>query len=608
MIAQGFLSSNAEAGHIETFLVKLDGDGRYFSKHIYGNIFQDGNNDCILQNEIGVLGSIIEIQNANSTSYVIADEDGNYTIPLNAGNYTITPYPQNPYLASECQPAYDVVFTDPDVLDSIELNLPMATLVECPYMEVDVSSFALRDCFDNIYYVNYQNSGTATAEDVYVELTIAPPLILADAGLPFTGPDNNDVYTFQLGDIEPGETGNFQTILNLTCDTLEQETGLLTGNTYCVTAHIYPDSLCSPISPNWDGSSIKLNGFCEGDSITFTITNVGNGDMITPNDFYVIEDEIMIIQDMFQLESGQSQTVTVYAGGGTIRMEAEQSLDHPGESHPSVTLENCGETDEFSLGFFNNFHQDDANPFVSIECREVTGAYDPNDKLAFPGGNSEENLIEANRDIEYMIRFQNVGTDTAFNVVVKDTIADELDLTTFRAGASSHPNTITIEGRTVIFRFDNIHLVDSDTNEPLSHGFVKFRISQNPDLPEGTIIENDAAIYFDYNPPIYTNTTYHKIALFSFLVSQNNSLGDLNTLHAKVYPNPFKETINFECEGIEGKEITFRLTDVLGRIVAEEKHDSGTFQFRRKNLLAGIYFYTIETEQKPVFQGKIIVR
>ena len=61
------------------------------------------------------------------------------------------------------------------------------------------------------------------------------------------------------------------------------------------------------------------------------------------------------------------------------------------------------------------------------------------------------------------------------------------------------------------FVFPEIMLPDSNSNEPASHGFVKFKIDQNPDNPPGSIIENKAAIYFDFNEPIITNYTIHTI-------------------------------------------------------------------------------------------------
>jgi hypothetical protein len=54
-------------------------------------------------------------------------------------------------------------------------------------------------------------------------------------------------------------------------------------------------------------------------------------------------------------------------------------------------------------------------------------------------------------------------------------------------------------------------LPDSTTDEPGSQGYVIYRIKPLPTLAFGDVIENTASIYFDENPPIVTNTTFHTI-------------------------------------------------------------------------------------------------
>jgi hypothetical protein len=57
----------------------------------------------------------------------------------------------------------------------------------------------------------------------------------------------------------------------------------------------------------------------------------------------------------------------------------------------------------------------------------------------------------------------------------------------------------------------NINLPDHKTNEPASHGYVRFRIAQKAGNPIGTNIENQASIILDYNSPIITNLVTHQI-------------------------------------------------------------------------------------------------
>ncbi|MDZ4824254.1 MAG: hypothetical protein SH856_12415 [Flavobacteriales bacterium] len=144
----------------------------------------------------------------------------------------------------------------------------------------------------------------------------------------------------------------------------------------------------------------------------------------------------------------------------------------------------------------------------------VVCAYDPNDKYAEPMGYTEENHFILNgTDIEYRIRFQNTGNFVAEDVMVSDQLdLSALDITTFEPlyGSANYMACLHLEGM-VDFMFNEIMLPDSATDQPGSQGFVVFRISTLPGLDAGTIINNTAAIIFDDNPPIITNTMWHTI-------------------------------------------------------------------------------------------------
>ena len=123
-------------------------------------------------------------------------------------------------------------------------------------------------------------------------------------------------------------------------------------------------------------------------------------------------------------------------------------------------------------GFVTIFPEDDGAPFISIDCRENISSFDPNDKQAFPRGYGSEHFIEKNTALEYLIRFQNTGTDTAFTVILKDTLSPWLDLYSVRPGAASHDYEYEILGQNIIkITFNNILLPDSNINELASHGF-----------------------------------------------------------------------------------------------------------------------------------------
>lgn len=132
----------------------------------------------------------------------------------------------------------------------------------------------------------------------------------------------------------------------------------------------------------------------------------------------------------------------------------------------------------------------------------ITNSMDPNDKLCLEGNKIDVSAL--NNPLHYMIRFQNTGTDTAFNIVVADTLTSNLDWNSFDFITSSHPCHVTRHNNKLEFYFENIHLPYQAINDAGSNGYVIFGIKPNNALHTGDSIINKASIYFDFNLPIVT--------------------------------------------------------------------------------------------------------
>ncbi|MBL7981053.1 MAG: T9SS type A sorting domain-containing protein [Flavobacteriales bacterium] len=145
---------------------------------------------------------------------------------------------------------------------------------------------------------------------------------------------------------------------------------------------------------------------------------------------------------------------------------------------------------------------------------QVTCAFDPNDKRVSPEGYGVHGAVDVATDwLEYTIRFQNTGNDTAYTVVLVDTLDTDVDPATMEILDVSHALTrIEVDAdRVAYFRFDRIMLPDSIVDEPGSHGFLKYRIRPVAGAPHLTEITNSVAIYFDLNEPIITNTVLNTL-------------------------------------------------------------------------------------------------
>ena len=83
-----------------------------------------------------------------------------------------------------------------------------------------------------------------------------------------------------------------------------------------------------------------------------------------------------------------------------------------------------------------NVNVSSTNSDDTTNLRTITGAYDPNDKLASTSsGNTDVWQLNEDEWIDYTIRFQNTGTDTAFNVIITDTVS--IWVTAFMVGIKS---------------------------------------------------------------------------------------------------------------------------------------------------------------------------
>ena len=256
----------------------------------------------------------------------------------------------------------------------------------------------------------------------------------------------------------------------------------------------------------------------------------------------------------------------------------------------------AGDTLCFTLMEFPLIGDVNQNNNVQNLCVEAVASYDPNIKEVLPVGNGPTGLIQANQSMEYTIQFQNTGTAPANNVYILDVIDSDLDLNSLTILSASHNYTVQLlPGNQLKFRFDNIMLPDSGTNQLASRGFIKYTINQLPNLVPGTEIENTADIYFDFNPAIITNTTLNTIDFPTAVESFNETIENV-----LVYPNPVKNNLTIKLNLNEQAHVNVFITDILGNKVAQinnKELDSGanTLKWNSKNLSNGIYLLNIET-------------
>ena len=155
-------------------------------------------------------------------------------------------------------------------------------------------------------------------------------------------------------------------------------------------------------------------------------------------------------------------------------------------------------------------------------------------------------------------------------------------------------------------------LPDSGRDMLGSQGFIDFRIKQQPNLPLMTRIENSAAIYFDNNPPVITNTTWHTINENFIIVTDLPSIASENQ-HVRItaFPNPFQHSTTIRLEGNSPyQSLRLEVYNAMGQLVHQSQNQGAAQQvvLQRNDLEAGMYFYRLVADDQLLHTGKLIAQ
>lgn len=561
-----------------------------------GRVFVDTNKDCqINTSDTPFKNRLIKATNPTEGDfYGFSDAAGDYEIYLlnNSVPYEVSVL-LDTMIWKSCQPK--VTVSNPSQAANQSIDFPVRAIIDCEMNNVKVNNSILRRCFSNTYQVVCSNTGTLPSQNTYVVVTLDDDFILESADVPFSTLGNGQ-YRFDLGTLAVDEYREINLTIKLSCD------GTVLGQTHCFKAEIFPNTPCDLGRP-----IPYIKASCENGKVNFVVENQGFVELSNAN-YIVIEDDMIFKQAILPTLSpkGLFNTETP-ANGSTWRLEIRKN----NELLSATFAEGCGtnSSGNFSIGHVQSFKLLNPSNSIAEICRPSVGAYDPNDKQGFPTGFGNKHYIEQNIQIEYLIRFQNTGTDTAFNVVVEDVIDDNLlDIGSIRLLGASHKMSMDVKNRnTLVFDFKNIMLPDSFVSEKNSHGFIRFVIDQKRDLKLGSVVKNKAAIFFDFNAPVITNETYHTIGKDFLLVKSQEVF--MPNVNVNLSPNPMKEVALLLIEGMaESQELRLEIMDMNGRVVQAKSSTTSSFDIYKGELNEGIFIYKIISPQGIVAVGKFIVQ
>ncbi|MBL7914795.1 MAG: T9SS type A sorting domain-containing protein [Bacteroidia bacterium] len=240
----------------------------------------------------------------------------------------------------------------------------------------------------------------------------------------------------------------------------------------------------------------------------------------------------------------------------------------------------------------------DANPGCNSNYWEVftTGSYDPNDIIV-----NRKYIYDYEMptppDLEYIIRYQNTGNDTAFTVKILNPLdTNRLDLSTLEMVATSHPADIRFvyHERNLEFVMNNILLPDSNINEPMSHGFVRYLIKPKTTVAVGDSIQNFAAIYFDFNNPVITNTAVTNIV-------QSTGVQEIPKGNISIFPNPTNNKITIRLTETAEKVSSVNIFNIYGQEVKSIRiAPAHTAVIDISDLAQGVYFIKLNNSNQLI--------
>lgn len=394
------------------------------------------------------------------------------------------------------------------------------------------------------------------------------------------------------------------------------------GYTYAITPYYYADSTSSsPVfipyasCPDTNSYSISVG--------TTAISNINFGYACDTSS--LIDANSSVWSPNFR--PGHKRHVYVYAGSTpklcdsvdatvTLTLDAKLTIDSILYSYYPYTVSgNTITWTVFALNGLNNFINDiwvtcDSNAVlgdtvcntVSVTatnytdtnlsnnsftyCTLVSNSFDPNEKIVLPQGKGPQGYIPDNTTLNYTINFQNTGNDTAYNVVIQDTLDANVDTSSIQLLEYSAAASMTQKGRVVTFTFSNIMLPDSNRNEAASQGFVMYSALPRKNLPQNTQLKNKAYIYFDNNAPVLTNTTLNTVQWPTGIVPVPQQKNDI-----VIYPNPASDQIFVRSANTSGLDAV--LLDITGRVLKTEHAADKTTSISVATLPTGIYIVKV---------------
>ena len=564
-----------------------------------GQLFYDEDEDCVFDET----ETNNTITNGWAGWFAVSEQDGRFFgsgFPQIDGNYELKLFeglnnveillPSPYYEGCNLTFQYD---TDTLNLENVIKN-PIQIKEFCPFMNVELSSLSARSCEETDYFIDVTNNGTASAENVYLELDLDYRLTNVSFRFNETGITElgNNKYRIEVGNLAIGERITYWVEASVPCDISASE--MLRNE-----VKVFPNEICGNFNEEWSGASLRVSGICVEEEVIFEIENVGTGDMSEPLQYVVIEDAIIFRTERLLLREGEREIITLNASGVSYFLQMQQEAGHPGKYIPSAFVEACGRnaTGGYSTGFGNQFPEENNDFFVDVEYQSIELGENANRLSTSPKGFAAEHFIEPEKPIEYTIHFRNFNN----RLQITDSLSTHLDIATFKPILANQSYNYILEDNLLTLDIPNGFL-NADRQ-----GFVKFSISPKSNLPLGTVISNTAILNFDNGEQVITNTVFHTL-MEDFLETSTSVKKPLETTSfVSVFPNPSSDIVFFDLNNQSPSIHTLTITNMDGKLIQETTFTNSSYQFHKGDLPNGTYLFRLINEKGQVENGLFVL-
>ena len=541
--------------------------------YVSGKMYTDNNDNCVFNEGVDfpIANKIVRAE--PGSYYAFTDDNGNYTLEVPAGNYTVRQNPTNDgFYFKTCQTdtLYSVVVTTGDTVKNKNYAYQQKVTAPCPgtgSFNVTVQGIGIvpgncpsgqlliTPCPNNNYEYCFNitnNTNAPSSASAILSVTLPPFFqilsITSPCIFPTVAGNNTNTQNIPINGIIPvggscnvciiarvnlGATAPFTIIGNfnntapgpnlvVNGDFTAGNVGFTNGYVLKCLAPAFPGNYCVGANPTlmnaaWNHTPRSAPNFLYADGINAIAWS--ETIPVTANTTYNFNAWFC------RFAGFNAPVLQVFINGGVALTTVSPLFGNnywaPGSflwcsnaaTSANITiraLAPIASGHDFGIDDIS-FNTSSANTATLMQ--QYSCACDPNDKTVNPLGCGPNGNVSKNQSLTYTVRFENTGTGPAHNVLLSDKLDNDLDLSTLQILSSSHTITdkLIMPDNNLIIKFDGIELPDNVSNPDGARGFVVFSISPKTGLADGTQIKNQTGIYFDDNTVVLTDVTLNTL-------------------------------------------------------------------------------------------------